>query len=90
MNIGIRVEKTKATASPVTGTFSYTIMRHIIRFIISEELPADAQVTDATLTLTGAGVTQNLDSDTDFSYATSSVSVVAATGTGLIATGDYD
>ena len=90
MNIGIRVEKTKATASPVTGTFSYTIMRHIIRFIISEELPANAQVTDATLQLTSGGVTQNLDSDTDFSYATSSVSVVAATGTGLIAVGDYD
>jgi hypothetical protein len=90
MNIGIRAEKTKAQASPVVGTFSYTIMRHIIRFIISEELPANAQVTDATLQLTSGGVTQNLDSDTDFSYATSSVSVVAATGTGLIAVGDYD
>ena len=91
MNIGIRAEKTKAAASPVVISYSYTIMRHIIRFIVDEELPPGAQITEATLTLTSAGVTQALDpSVSTFSYATSSVSVVAATGTNLIEAGDYD
>lgn len=93
MNIGIRAEKFKASADPVIITYSYTIMRHIIRFIIAEgeTIPAGAQVTDATITLTSGGVTQTLDeANTDFSYATSSVSVVAGEGTSLIASGDYD
>jgi len=90
MNIGIRAEKTKTGADPVIITYSYTIMRHIVKFQVDQVLPAGAKITDATLTLTSGGVTQNLDSDPSFSYATSSVSVVAATGTGQIAAGDYD
>ena len=67
-------------------------MRHIIRFQVDQVLPTGAQITDATLTLTSGGVTQDLtfaDSDS-FTYATSSVSVVAATGTGNVVAGDYD
>ena len=90
MNIGIRTEKTKTSGTTIAH--SYTIMRHIIRFQVDQVLPAGAQITDATLTLTSGGVTQDLtfaDGDS-FTYATSSVSVVAATGTGNVVAGDYD
>ena len=91
MNIGIRAEKVKASADPVMITYNYTIMRHIVRFVIDSPVPTGARVTDATLTLSSGGVTQTLNaSNTDFSYATSSISAVAATGTGQMAAGDYD
>ena len=93
MNIGIRVEKTKATADPVTGTFSYTIMRHILSFVLTGATapPAGARILSASIQLTSAGVSQTLSPDpADFSYATSSISVVAATRTSLVQAGDYD
>jgi len=91
MNIGIRTEKTKPSP-PGPIVHSYTIMRHIVRFQVDQVLPAGAKITDATLTLTSGGVSQDLtfaDGDS-FTYATSSVSVVAATGTGTVVSGDYD
>ena len=93
MNIGIRAEKSKATASPVTGLYKYTILRHILSFVLTGATapPAGARIISASIQLTSAGVTQTLSPDpADFSYATSSISVVAASRTGLVQAGDYD
>jgi len=88
MNIGIRSEKTKVSLSIAR---SYTIMRHILSFLIADTLPANSQITEASVTLVSAGFTQDLELGSDsFSYATSSVSVVAGERTGLVNTGDYD
>jgi hypothetical protein len=89
MNVGIRSEKTKPGVN--TMAHSYTITRHVMRFELLPVLPDGAVITEASLTLVSAGVTQDLtfaDNDS-FTYATSSVSVMAATGTGLIAASDF-
>jgi len=82
MNVGIRSVKTKTGADPVFITHTYTITRHIIRFD-PPNLPPNAEITDATLTLTARTVAPTLTS-VDFSYMTSSVTVVEATPTSLI------